>query len=107
MPAYRLVSFDGVHRFELPDGRTVVVGRGVMSDLAVHDPTISRAYQEASRPLLKWGNLLATNPRMLLLFALLFIGQPVWYFVAELTFFNLVLALLLRREANVCRRLLA
>ncbi|MBA2627032.1 MAG: FHA domain-containing protein [Gemmatimonadales bacterium] len=46
MPAYRLVSFDGAQSFELPDGKTIVVGRGVMSDVAVHDPTISRRHAE-------------------------------------------------------------
>jgi hypothetical protein len=72
-----------------------------------NNAAIAAGYQKGSRPLLKWLNLLATNPRMILLFALLFIGQPVWYFVAEVTFFNLVLLFLLHREKNVCRRLLA
>ncbi|MDQ3199845.1 MAG: CDP-alcohol phosphatidyltransferase family protein [Verrucomicrobiota bacterium] len=71
------------------------------------DPTISHAYQEASRPLLRWGNLLATNPRMILLFALLLIGHPVWYFVIELTLLNLVMAILLWEENDICRQLLA
>lgn len=70
------------------------------------DPTISRAYQEASRPLLKWGNLLATNPRMILLFVLLIAGHPTWYFVIELTLLNLVLALLLWEQNDICRQLL-
>lgn len=71
------------------------------------DATISRAYQEASRPLLKWGNLLATNPRMILLFVLLIVGHPAWYFVIELTLLNLVLALLLWEQNDICRQLLA
>jgi phosphatidylglycerophosphate synthase len=72
-----------------------------------NNAAIAAGYQTGSRPLLKWLNLLATNPRMILLFALLFIGQPVWYFVAEVSFFNFVLMFLLRRERIVCRRLLA
>ncbi|MEO5755174.1 MAG: CDP-alcohol phosphatidyltransferase family protein [Chthoniobacterales bacterium] len=72
-----------------------------------HDPNIAHAYQEASRPLLRWGNLLATNPRMILLFALLLIGRPLWYFVIELTLLNLVMALLLWEENDICRQLLA
>ncbi|HEY1583721.1 MAG TPA: CDP-alcohol phosphatidyltransferase family protein [Chthoniobacterales bacterium] len=72
-----------------------------------NEKAVSLAYQSASRRLLKWQNLLATNPRMLLLFALLLVGQPVWYFVFELTLFNLFLAHLLREQAVVCRRLLA
>jgi len=72
-----------------------------------NDPALSAAYRETSRPLIKWGNLLATNPRMILLFALLIIGHPVWYFVVELTLFNLLLAVLLRAENAICRRMLA
>ncbi len=71
------------------------------------DSAISRAYEEASRPLLKWGNLLATNPRMILLFVLLIIGHPTWYFVIELTLLNLVLALLLWEQNDICRQLLS
>ena len=65
------------------------------------------AYCERARPLIKWTNLLATNPRMILLFALLLLGQPVYYFWVELTFFNLVLAWLLLKENAICRGLLA
>ena len=72
-----------------------------------NDGVIAEAYLQAGRPMLLWLNLLATNPRMILLFALLLVGQPVWYFFAELTVFNLVLVMLLRREDMVCRRVLA
>ncbi len=68
--------------------------------------TIAKAYLQASRSTLRWLNLLATNPRMILLFALLLVDQPVWYFFAEVTVFNLLLMLLLRRESIVCRRVL-
>src|ERR687894_1385309 len=43
---YRLVSFSGEQSFELPHGRTLVVGRGVSSDIAIYDPTISRRHAE-------------------------------------------------------------
>jgi adenylate cyclase len=46
MPAYRLISFAGDQSFELPEGRSVVVGRGVMSDIPIYDPTISRRHAE-------------------------------------------------------------
>ena len=46
MPQYRLVSFTGDQTFELPHGRSVVVGRGVLSDFTVYDPTISRIHAE-------------------------------------------------------------
>ena len=43
---YRLVSFSGDQSFELPHGRSLVVGRGVTSDIAIYDPTISRRHAE-------------------------------------------------------------
>jgi adenylate cyclase len=43
---YRLVSFSGDQTFELPHGRSLVVGRGVASDIAIYDPTISRRHAE-------------------------------------------------------------
>ena len=43
---YRLVSFAGDQTFELPPGRSLVVGRGVTSDIAIYDPTISRRHAE-------------------------------------------------------------
>jgi pSer/pThr/pTyr-binding forkhead associated (FHA) protein len=46
MPPLRLVSTAGDQTFELPEGRTLVVGRGVASDIAIYDPTISRRHAE-------------------------------------------------------------
>jgi adenylate cyclase len=43
---YRLVSFSGDQSFELPHGKSLVVGRGVTSDIAIYDPTISRRHAE-------------------------------------------------------------
>jgi adenylate cyclase len=46
MPTFRLVSATGDQSFELPPGRSVVVGRGVATDIAIYDPTISRRHAE-------------------------------------------------------------
>ncbi len=46
MPVFRLVSTTGDQTFELAEGRTVVVGRGLTSDIAIYDPTISRRHAE-------------------------------------------------------------
>jgi adenylate cyclase len=46
MPAYRLVSYTGDQQFDLPAGRTLLVGRAVSSDIAIYDPTISRRHAE-------------------------------------------------------------
>jgi adenylate cyclase len=43
---YRLVSLSGDQTYELPAGRSLVVGRGVSSDIAIYDPTISRRHAE-------------------------------------------------------------
>jgi adenylate cyclase len=46
MPPLRLISTSGDQTFELPEGKTLVVGRGVASDIAIYDPTISRRHAE-------------------------------------------------------------
>ena len=46
MPAYRLVSTSGGPAFDLAPGRPLVLGRGVASDIAIYDPTISRRHAE-------------------------------------------------------------
>jgi adenylate cyclase len=46
MPTFRLVSPTGDQSFELPPGRSLVVGRGVATDIAIYDPTISRRHAE-------------------------------------------------------------
>jgi adenylate cyclase len=46
MAVYRLVSSTGEQAFELPPGRSLLVGRGVASDIAIYDPTISRRHAE-------------------------------------------------------------
>ena len=64
-------------------------------------------YRRASGPLIKWLNALMTNPRMLILFAVLLIGQPAWYFVAEMTVLNAILVFVVIRHDAICRDLLA
>lgn len=46
MRSYRLVSFTGDQRFDLPLGQSLIVGRAVTSDIAIYDPTISRTHAE-------------------------------------------------------------
>lgn len=63
-------------------------------------------YQRFARPMFKLWSLLMTNTRMLILFILLFIGQPVWYFWIEVTVFNVLLAYLISREESMAQSLL-
>lgn len=77
------------------------VSRAVPPDWLAHE------FRDDCRPLVKWCNTLATNPRMLVLFALLLIGRPVWYFVLEITLFNVVLVYVKWRHDAVFQSLLA
>jgi hypothetical protein len=63
-------------------------------------------YQNLARPMLKWWRLLMTNIRMLVLFAVLFISQPVYYFWFELIPLNLLFFYLLFRQENMAESLL-
>jgi len=63
-------------------------------------------YQRVAMPMFRLWGLLMTNTRMLILFILLFIGQPVWYFWIEVTVFNLLLAYLIYRQERMAQSLL-
>jgi phosphatidylglycerophosphate synthase len=63
-------------------------------------------YQDLASPMLKWWGLLMTNVRMLVLFALLFISQPAYYFWFELIPLNLLFIYLLRRQENMAESVL-
>src|SRR5262249_54026828 len=63
-------------------------------------------YQELACPMLKWWSLLMTNIRMLVLFALLFISQPVYFFWFELIPLNLLFVYLLFRQEKMAGSLL-
>ena len=63
-------------------------------------------YRNLACPMLKWWGLLMTNIRMLVLFALLFISQPVYYFWFELIPLNLLFVYLMFRQENMAESLL-
>ncbi|HMC23886.1 MAG TPA: CDP-alcohol phosphatidyltransferase family protein [Candidatus Udaeobacter sp.] len=63
-------------------------------------------YRNLARPMLKWWRFLMTNVRMLILFALLFISQPVYYFWFELIPLNLLFVYLLFRQEDMAESLL-
>ncbi len=68
---------------------------------------LEREYRADCLPLVKWCNGLATNPRMLVLFALLLVGQPIWYFVFEVTLLNLLLVYVILRHEVIFRSIYA
>jgi hypothetical protein len=58
-------------------------------------------YQNLAGPMLKWWRLLMTNTRMLVLFALLLIGWPIYFFWLELIPLNLLFVYLIFREETM------
>lgn len=55
-------------------------------------------YRERCQPLVKYGNSLAANPRIIFLFVVFLLGHPNWYFWWELTVLNLLLLYVLSRH---------
>jgi hypothetical protein len=66
---------------------------------------LEQHYRDAAGQTFKWWGLLMTNSRMLVLFALLFIGQPVYYFWFELVPLNLLFVYLLTRQEKMAESL--
>ena len=63
-------------------------------------------YRNLVSPTFKWWSLLMTNTRMLVLFAFLFIGQPIYYFWFEFIPLNLLFVYLIIRQENMSESLL-
>jgi phosphatidylglycerophosphate synthase len=80
-----------------------VVGQSFHSEIP---DWVRTRYRNLACPMLKWWRLLMTNLRMLALFALLFISQPVYYFWFELIPLNLLLFYLVFRQENMAESLL-
>jgi len=64
-------------------------------------PWFRERYRNLAGPMLKWWGLLMTNTRMLVLFALLLIGQPIYFFWFEVIPLNLLLVYLIIREESM------
>jgi CDP-alcohol phosphatidyltransferase len=58
-------------------------------------------YQNLAGPMLKWWRVLMTNTRMLVLFALLLIGWPIYFFWFELIPLNVLFVYLIFREETM------
>jgi hypothetical protein len=67
---------------------------------------LEQRYRDSTGQMFKWWGLLMTNSRMLILFALLFMGQPVYYFWFELLPLNLLFVYLLMRQEKMAESLL-
>jgi len=67
--------------------------------------TFRDRYRQMNRVMISFFFLFRTNTRMLLLFLLLVLAQPVWYFAVELTALNILLVVLAFRQNAICRQL--
>ncbi len=66
---------------------------------------LEQRYRDSAGQMFKWWGLLMTNSRMLVLFGLLFIGQPIYYFWFELVPLNLLFVYLLVRQEKMAELL--
>jgi CDP-alcohol phosphatidyltransferase len=66
---------------------------------------LEQRYRDAASPMLRLWRLLMTNTRMLVLFLLLFIGQPVYYFWFELIPLNMLFVYLIARQEKMAKSL--
>src|SRR5262249_43551554 len=66
---------------------------------------LEQRYRDAASPMLRLWRLLMTNTRMLVLFLLLFLGQPVYYFWFELVPLNLLFVYLVARQEKMAESL--
>jgi phosphatidylserine synthase len=66
---------------------------------------LQQRYRDSAGGMLKWWRLLMTNTRMLVLFAVLFVGQPVYYFWFELIPLNLLFVYLIARQEKMAESL--
>lgn len=67
-------------------------------------PLFRNEFRQASRPLMKYTNMLTFNTRAIVLFISVLSGFPYMYFVFELTVLNLMLIYMLFRHERICRK---
>jgi hypothetical protein len=67
---------------------------------------LQKRYRQFAQPMLCWWKLLMANSRMLLLFLLLFMGRPIWYFWLEVSAFNFLLVYLVLDQERALQSLL-
>jgi CDP-alcohol phosphatidyltransferase len=66
---------------------------------------LTQRYRDSAGRMFKWWSLLMTNSRMLVLFALLLLGRPVYYFWFELIPLNLLFIYLLVHQEKMAESL--
>jgi hypothetical protein len=66
---------------------------------------LEKRYRNVAGQTLTWWRLLMTNSRMLVLFLLLFLGQPVYYFWFEVIPLNVLFVFLMARQEKMAESL--
>jgi len=66
---------------------------------------LEKRYRTVAGQTLTWWRLLMTNTRMLVLFLLLFVGQPIYYFWFELIPLNVLFVYLIARQEKMAESL--
>ena len=61
-------------------------------------------FRKASRPMMKYTNILSFNTRVIALFISILAGFPWVYFIFELTVMNFLLIYMLRKYGTICKR---
>lgn len=68
---------------------------------------LKKEYRKINKPLLKYGNILTTNTRIIVLFITIFYADVLYYFLFELIILNLLLVYFVLRHENTSKQLLA
>ena len=66
---------------------------------------LEQRYRANAGQMLMWWRLLMTNTRMLVLFLLLFLGHPIYYFWFELIPLNVLFVYLIVRQEKMAKSL--
>src|SRR5215472_8640588 len=66
---------------------------------------LEKRYRNVAGQTLTWWRLLMTNTRMLVLFLVLFLGQPIYYFWCELIPLNVLFVYLIARQEKMAESL--
>ena len=65
------------------------------------------AFRQKSKPLMKYTNILSFNTRIFVLFAVMLLNKPLYYFLFELTVMNLILGYMIWRHERICKEFIA
>ena len=101
LQAFRRILGDSFLEANRPTDRTETkaVGDFGQSD---HWDTLKEEFRKASKPMMKYTNILSFNTRVMALFICLITGYPWVYFLFELTVLNSVLLYMLFKYEAIC-----